>query len=311
MIFHSFEALCIFVLLTLIVKSSETPTPVVMWHGMGDTCCSDTSMYRVKRLIEGEIPNVYVHSIMLGSSPEQDRRAGFYGNINEQIDVVCKQLQENAALKDGYYGIGFSQGGLFMRGLLQRCPYPKMKKLVTFGSPHSGISSPPECAKGDFICQGIKSILFNSAYSPSIQRNFIQAQFYKDPKRIDDYLKESIFLTDINNEIKINTTYIENIKKLEKFVMIKFSLDKTIVPNASTWFGFYNDMGDQIPLQDTTLYKEDRLGLKWLDESGKIDFLVCDGIHMQIKDEYLLQITSKYLRDSKTGRFIAQKQHYI
>jgi hypothetical protein len=33
---------------------------VVLWHGMGDTCCLPTSMGYVKKMIEKAIPGVYV-----------------------------------------------------------------------------------------------------------------------------------------------------------------------------------------------------------------------------------------------------------
>ena len=45
-------------------KRAETDAaatyPVVLWHGMGDTCCLPTSMGYIKKLIEKTIPGVYV-----------------------------------------------------------------------------------------------------------------------------------------------------------------------------------------------------------------------------------------------------------
>ncbi|OLY77849.1 Palmitoyl-protein thioesterase 1 [Smittium mucronatum] len=268
-----------------------------MWHGMGDNCCDDLSMGRVKLLIQKEIPNIYIHSIKIGETPTSDRSFGFFGNINKHIDQACQQLQEDPALSNGYNGLGFSQGGLFMRALLQRCPYPKMKKLVTFGSPHAGVASPPSCKQGDFLCEAMRRSISNGVYSYYIQNSIIQAQYYKDPKRIDEYLKNSIFLPYINNEIEVNQTYIDRIKQLEKFVVIKFTLEKMIDPVESTWFGFYGKNGNPLPLQDTDLYKQDRLGLKYLDEKDKIDFLELETLHMQIPDHYLVEVASKYFKD--------------
>ncbi|KAK6048120.1 hypothetical protein COOONC_14375 [Cooperia oncophora] len=42
--------------------------PVVIWHGMGDSCCNPMSMGRIKRLIEENVDGVYVKSLMFGQN---------------------------------------------------------------------------------------------------------------------------------------------------------------------------------------------------------------------------------------------------
>ena len=37
--------------------------PVVLWHGMGDTCCYPFSMGAVKKEIEKALPGIYVYSV--------------------------------------------------------------------------------------------------------------------------------------------------------------------------------------------------------------------------------------------------------
>ena len=34
---------------------AKKPTPVVIWHGMGDNCCHSFSMGRIKELLEDNI----------------------------------------------------------------------------------------------------------------------------------------------------------------------------------------------------------------------------------------------------------------
>jgi len=41
-------------------------------------------------------------------------------------------------LTEGYHGLGFSQGALFLRGLAQTCAGPPMRSLVSIGGPHQG-----------------------------------------------------------------------------------------------------------------------------------------------------------------------------
>ena len=54
-------------------------------------------------------------------------------------------MRADPLLAGGYTGIGYSQGGLLLRGLAQLCPEPPMLQLVTIGSPHQGIAGLPRC----------------------------------------------------------------------------------------------------------------------------------------------------------------------
>ena len=47
----------------LLSASSEAVRPVVLWHGMGDTCCNPLSMGSIKKDIERAIPGIYVVSM--------------------------------------------------------------------------------------------------------------------------------------------------------------------------------------------------------------------------------------------------------
>jgi palmitoyl-protein thioesterase len=55
-----------------------------------------------------------------------------------QLETVCEQLASIEELKDGFDGIGFSQGGLFLRAYAEKCNQPAVRRLITFGSPHNG-----------------------------------------------------------------------------------------------------------------------------------------------------------------------------
>jgi palmitoyl-protein thioesterase len=53
-----------------------------------------------------------------------------------QVAAVCDQLMGLPQLRDGYMGVGFSQGGQFLRAVAQRCQHlgPPMHTLVTLGA---------------------------------------------------------------------------------------------------------------------------------------------------------------------------------
>jgi len=79
----------------------------------GDSCCNPLSLGRLIKLVEKEVPGIYVQSIQIGSDFEEDTMNGFFKNVNDQIDMVCKNLTANPMLKKGFNVIGFSQGGQF------------------------------------------------------------------------------------------------------------------------------------------------------------------------------------------------------
>ncbi|XP_018015813.1 palmitoyl-protein thioesterase 1-like [Hyalella azteca] len=208
-----------------IIKAQSDFLPVVLWHGMGDTCCYPFSMGHVKNLIQQQHNGTYVYSIMIGDSIISDAEQAFLGNANDQVAEVCDKLQADPELVNGYHAIGFSQGGQFLRAVAQRCPSPPMVNFT------------------------------------------------------------------------INESYKQNLLALENLILVLFLQDITVIPRESSWFGFYKP-GQDIELQtlqESVLYTEDRLGLKALDEAGKLHFLTCDGAHMQFTDEWFIETILPFL----------------
>lgn len=278
--------------------AQDKPTPVVLWHGMGDTCCFFFSMGHIKKLIEERIPGIYVRSLMIGDNILADEEHGYFGNVNTQVEEVCEKLANDTELQGGYHAMGFSQGGQFLRAVAERCPEPAMHNLITFGAQHQGVFGIPNCSPNDTLCEEMRLLLSQGAYIDWIQDSLVQAQYWHDPIHEEEYHNYSIFLADINNEKVVNEEYRTNLMKLDNFVMVKFLEDSMVVPRESEWFGFYAPGQDVevLPLQQTQLYLEDRLGLKEMDEAGKLNFLSVDGDHLNFSDEWFLQeIVDKFI----------------
>lgn len=116
-----------------------------------------------------------------------------------------------------------------------------------------------------------------------IQKSIIQASYWHDPLKEDEYKKKNIFLADINNENTINTVYIinnyiikiflfslsvimdsytqeykNNLQNLRTLVLVKFDNDTMVEPVESEWFGFYKPgQTEEIQqLQETELYQQ-------------------------------------------------------
>lgn len=266
---------------------------------MGDSCCNPWSMGYIKKLLETNLPGVYVHSIMIGDSAVEDTKNGFFFPVNDQIDIVCKKIADDKNLRNGYNAIGFSQGSQFLRAVAQRCPQG-MKKLLSFGGQHQGVYGLPKClGENHLICDYVRRLLNYGAYTHWIQKMLVQAQYWHDPLDEQSYRENSLFLADINNDRATqNTSYSENLQKLEKLVLVKFANDTVVDPRGTEWFDYFapGQGQEMLPMRESALYKEDRIGLKAMDVQGKLDLVEVEGDHLQIGEEKFVQdFIKKYL----------------
>jgi palmitoyl-protein thioesterase len=119
----------------------------------------------------------------------------------------------------------------------------------------------------------------------------------------DEYLEYSNFLADVNNERETkNGTYAENMASLDKFVMYMFEDDVTVIPKETGWFAQVNTTSEEVtPLRERTIYKEDWIGLKKLDEKGGLVFRTTPGAHMQLTDEDLTDVFKTYFAPPKSS----------
>ena len=122
----------------------------------------------------------------------------------------------------------------------------------------------------------------------------LQAQYWHDPLAEQEYRDNSLFLADINNEgPEKNESYKENLAALDNLVLVHFTEDTIVDPKQSEAFGWFSpeDKTVMVPVrvgvtenddsianilyfvQNTTLYTEDWIGLKTLDQQGKLQFM--------------------------------------
>ncbi|EYC11577.1 hypothetical protein Y032_0050g1986 [Ancylostoma ceylanicum] len=270
-----------------------------MWHGMGDCCCNPLSMGYIKGIIEDNVEGIYVKSLMLGENLASDTERGFLANMNELVENACEQIRNDSLLQFGYNAIGFSQGGQFLRAVAERCPNPPMRNLISVGGQQQGVFGLPYCPGDTRLCNLIRKFLDMGAYNHYVQNTVVQAQYWHDPLHEDEYRKKSIFLADINNERDINQEYKKNLLNLKNLLLIKFKGDNMVVPKESSWFGFYKegDLDTILPMNETRLYQEDRIGLRKLDETGRLHFLAVEGDHLKIdKETFIKEVIEKFLK---------------
>ncbi|XP_004535042.1 palmitoyl-protein thioesterase 1 [Ceratitis capitata] len=272
------------------VAESTDALPVVLWHGMGDTCCFPFSLGSIKKLIETETNGTYVLSLKIGGNMVMDYESGFFIHPDYQVRYVCDQLAKDDRLVNGYNAIGFSQGGQFLRAVAQRCSTPPMKTLISIGGQHQGVFGLPSCPSlSNSACEHLRKLLHREAYKEWVQRNLVQATYWHDPLNEEEYRQKSSFLSNINNEVFINQTYIDNLNKLEKFVMVLFLNDTIVQPKESQWFGFYTPGQDEEirPLNQSPVYED--LGLNQLDSDGRLVYLSVEGDHLQMTSKWFIE----------------------
>ncbi|CAI0445927.1 unnamed protein product [Linum tenue] len=163
------------------------------------------------------------------------------------------------------------QGNLIGRGIVELCDGgPPVKNLVSLGGPHAGTASVPMCGSG-IICIILDALLKLEIYSNYVQEHLAPSGYLKIPTDIDDYMKGCRFLPKINNEIKSlrNANYKERLTSLENLVLIM-----------------------------TQLYIEDWIGVKALDEAGKVTYVTMSGNHLEISESDMRKYIVPYLEDS-------------
>jgi len=249
-----------------------------------------------------------VYYITLGSDPNSDRSATWFGNVSLQLETVCDALASDPILSTApaIDALGFSQGGQFLRGYVERCNFPPVRSLVTFGSQHNGISEFRACRSGDWLCRSAMALLHTSTWSEWVQSRLVPAQYFRNPEQYEQYLEHSNFLADINNERKKkNEQYKENLARLTNFVMYMFEEDTVAIPKESAWFEEVNGTVNT-PLRARKLYTEDWLGLRELDRKGGLKFRNAPGDHMQL-DDGLLNKTFKEFFGPMGKRFYREE----
>ena len=64
-----------------------------------------------------------------------------FDSFDWQASAICHRLHNDPDFAgQAIHLVGFSQGGLLARAVVQRCPDLHVKTLFTFGTPHNGIS---------------------------------------------------------------------------------------------------------------------------------------------------------------------------
>ncbi|KAL6181263.1 hypothetical protein ACLB2K_047918 [Fragaria x ananassa] len=151
-----------------------------------------------------------------------------------------------------------------------------------------------------------------------MQAHLAPSGYIKLPNAMTDYLGRCRFLPKLNNELpdERNSTYKERFSSLENLVLIMFEQDNVLVPRETSWFGYYQDgaFNSIVDPQQTDLYTEDWIGLRTLDEAGRVKYVSVSGGHLGISESDMKKQVVPYLVSSTSpanGNEVNGPQHGV
>ncbi|XP_051147475.1 uncharacterized protein LOC127262706 [Andrographis paniculata] len=286
----------IFILILIPFLRTAQSIPFVVFHGISDSCKSNGVTEFTSLLSNWSSSPGYC--IEIGNGAFDSWTMPFM----KQTAIACEKVKQMRELRGGYNIVGLSQGNLVGRGVVEFCDgAPPVRNLISLGGPHAGEASVPFCGV-ELICILVDFLLDLMIYSDFVQEHLAPSNYIKIPTNIEGYHSGCKFLPKLNNEIYKNSTYKKRFSSLDNLVLIMFERDKILVPKETSWFGYYPDgsWDTILPPQETTLYIEDWIGLKTLDEAGKVKFIQVSGNHLEVAYSDMIEYIVPYLVENVT-----------
>jgi palmitoyl-protein thioesterase len=210
-----------------------------------------------------------------------------------QVPDILPRVKEIAAKYDKIIAVGYSQGGLIWRGMIEEWDDHNVELFISLASPQHGVYGAPPLANTfiPFLDWYSRTTIYKVIYT-FFGQSFSMFNYYLDPTHYDMYLDDVVFFPDLNNERPdISPEEKErkkgNFLKLKKLALIGGDGENVIDPWQSAMFGFYTKEGfkEVVPMEETELYKKDLFGLKTLNERGGVVKCRYDGLtHLQFRD---------------------------
>jgi len=254
--------------------------PVAIMHGMGS------------RLVEYEknimwlrktYPGIYIKNLNIYPGPPSQMT-----HMLPMMTQIERAIKSDPMLKDGFNFYGESQGGLQARAYVSLVNDPPVHNLVAISGPQEGVGLCPT-----IDMPGLKQICADGAVIIRIYHwprcSFCDYWHGLDEKK---YLEHSQWLADVNNAREQKDEKITaRMKSLNFYMASAGSDDKVVQPRESAWHTFWPWGGPQkesavMDWRKTESYKGDWLGLKTLDEQGKLEFNMYEGGHTQYNSSW-------------------------
>jgi palmitoyl-protein thioesterase len=258
-------------------KQLTASIPTVLYPGMGDSCFNP-GFSQLTKMVE-ERTGQPAYCIGPGFDPTSDMINGFAKTMLEQVKHFEVKIRKIPSLKHGFNAIGLSQGNLILRAYAQSVKDIPIVNFISIHGPHAGVSAIPKCDPSfgllSTLCKLLDVLIGTQVYSTDIQTSLAQANYFRDPFKLDEYSKKCLFLPEYLDLTKTTLT------SLNRFVLIMAEKDTMIFPKESEYFGAFesNSLTRVIPGNLQPWYES--LGLKTLEETGRLITLKTSGNHLE------------------------------
>jgi len=215
--------------------------------------------------------------------------APIFGSIFGSFEVIaedaCKKVANDPLFKGEFNVVGLSQGGLIARYITESCDMPgKVRNLLTVAGPHMGVDSAARCSSG-VLCNISNKILKSIVYDGFAQNNVAPAGYWRDPNNFITYETKNVFLPALNNEHPSPSDFSKlrasRFSQINAGMFVMFTEDMVIWPRETAHFQPLAADGTVMKLEDSDFYKKDYIGLRALNEAGKITFTSLPGDHLE------------------------------
>uniref|UniRef100_A0A6C0HP34 Palmitoyl-protein thioesterase 1 n=1 Tax=viral metagenome TaxID=1070528 RepID=A0A6C0HP34_9ZZZZ len=246
--------------------NDTSSVPVVVLHGILSSAAQTKNLSDwISTTFDRVVFNIEVGSGAMTS---------MFTPMTFQTKVLCETIYEIDELSDGFDFIGISQGGLLARAYVETCNKYPVRNLITLVSPHGGITQNETLPR-----------IIHDMYAHDKQSYLSFSGYWRNSSDLDEYFKKCRFLPWLNNEVLTNMSkdYAFNMKMLVNFVLVWSDNDDVVYPKESAKFSFLDKDNNLVGIKDTDLYKNDDLGLRFLDETGSFHIHNVSCAHDKVK----------------------------
>lgn len=275
------------------VRESADATPIVITHGMGDSCFNPG----MKQITAdaGTHKGVYSVCVPGGDNQASDTISGFLVPMDKNVDIFAAKVRNDTKLKDGFDAVGLSQGNSVIRGYIERYNEPPVRNYLAIHGTVMGVAGFPNCNPSGLlpgICDTISKLCGDLAYSEIVQNHLFQANYFRDPTRINTtQYKTNSQIAAWNNENpdKQNPQYTKNFESVKSYNMIKALKDTMVFPNEGEHWGQFTPGQFKTiqTMKETPLFTQNLFGLQTVATANKIVFNTTAGEHLQFTVEQL------------------------
>lgn len=270
----------------LIIHQSITYKPVVLIHGI---MTGSGSMELIKNRIEEKHPGTLVYNVNRFES-----WSSLETMWHQVLEIGMDVANISSKHPQGINLIGYSQGGLIARGIVETFENVSVDTFISLSSPQAG-----QYGAGflHVVFPGlVKETAYELFYSRVGQHTSV-GNYWRDPYHQTLYDSYSVYLPYINNHIQSakSEDFKKNMLRLKRLVLIGGPDDQVITPWQSSQFGYYDANETVVEMRGQDIYLSDKIGLKTLDKTKRLHVVTVPGVnhfnwHMNVSivDDHLL-----------------------